>query len=328
MKRCSILTSAALALAACVCTPAYASENGATPSATPNADAARRRKEAERHYDRAVQLHEDGDIKLALVEFRRAHELDPTWQVLFNIGTIHFQLEHYAEARSAFERYLAEGGTAIGAKRREHVEKELEALAIRTAYLSVTTNPPGAEILLDGQRVGRGPLQKLLVDAGPHTLTVSKPGYVTATETLSLVGGEERTSAVVVVEEPKAPIVTTEATGPRASTVMWIVTGALAAGTVGVAAYTLAQSAAADDNLAQTRSRPTTRAQLDVAAERVDTADRNVMLYTAVGGGLTLASAGVALYLSLSGQKSRSPISPITATVGPRFAGVSTAFTF
>ena len=127
-------------------------------------------------------------------------------------------------------------------------------------------------------------------------------------------------------EEPKRASITTEASGPKASTVAWIVTGVLAAGTVGVSAYTLAQAAAADDNLSQTRSRQTTRAQLDVAADRVDAADRNVVLSAAIGGGLTLASAGVALYLSLVGQRVRR--APITAVVGPRFVGAGASLSF
>ena len=133
VKSRSALTLVISLLSASVATPTLAADEVSLPT---TAEAARRRKEAEQHYDRAVQLHEDGNLKLALVEFRRAYELDSSWQVLFNIGTVHFQLGHYADARAAYERYLAEGTASIGVKRREFVEKELAALAIRTTYLA------------------------------------------------------------------------------------------------------------------------------------------------------------------------------------------------
>src|ERR1700753_3858618 len=98
---------------------------------------------ADTHFKHGVELYKDNDYSAALVEFRRAYELDPRFQVLYNIAEAYFQLQDYANALRTFQKYLNEGATKSPAARRAEVEKELEKLKKRVARLEVVTSEPG-----------------------------------------------------------------------------------------------------------------------------------------------------------------------------------------
>src|SRR5688572_17796979 len=115
------------------------------PAPDPVADEARAR------YRRGIELFDDGDYRLALVELERAYAILPNYKVLYNIAQVHFQLNEYAKARAAFERYLKEGGMEIPASRRAEVEKELETLRTRVATISVQVNVSNAEVSVNGE---------------------------------------------------------------------------------------------------------------------------------------------------------------------------------
>src|SRR5215467_4367472 len=102
-------------------------------------------EEARVHYHRGLELFDDGDFKLALVELERAYVLAPTYKLLFDIGQVHYQLNDYAKARGALERYLAEGKEDVPADRREQVEHDLATLRSRTARVTLRANVSGAE---------------------------------------------------------------------------------------------------------------------------------------------------------------------------------------
>ena len=68
---------------------------------------------ARQHHRRGLELYDEGDFRLALVEFERAYSVGHNFKILFNIGQVHFQLNGYAKARLALEQYLKEGGAAV-----------------------------------------------------------------------------------------------------------------------------------------------------------------------------------------------------------------------
>ncbi len=53
-------------------------------------------------------------------------------------------------------------------------------------YLTVTTEPKGAEVFLDGKFIGLSPVNKLQVGQGSHQLSVKKNGYKTYSKTIHL----------------------------------------------------------------------------------------------------------------------------------------------
>ena len=54
--------------------------------AAPQATRAGEKEEARKHYDRAIELVDDGQLEGAIVEFQRSYDLTHHFAVLYNIG--------------------------------------------------------------------------------------------------------------------------------------------------------------------------------------------------------------------------------------------------
>ena len=298
----------------------------ASASAQGPAAAGATASDAEQHFKRGIKLFDDGDFKLALVEFERSYELVPNFRVLYNIGEVQFQLNHYAAALRTLSHYLEVGGERILPNRRAEVQRDLEALKIRTAHLGVNVNVPGAEILVDGERIGRSPLvESELIDAGAHRLVVQKQGYVAYSEAVTLAGADERAVDVRLapVPEVEAPRIVEVRESPGLGPVWigWGPTVALGIATVG----TTVAWQNADSKLTDLKNSPSSATEREGQARSVDT------LRTAsfVLGGTAIAAAGVSLFFTLK----RSSDSTKTTTrramalgVGPASLRVSGSF--
>ncbi|NUQ75522.1 MAG: PEGA domain-containing protein, partial [Polyangiaceae bacterium] len=149
------------------------------------------RDEAKTRFLKGLELFREGDYQAALIEFRRANELAPNFNVLYNIGQVYFQLTDYPNALVSLERYLSEGGDQISAKRREEVQKDIDKLRARIANLEITTNVPDVDIAIDDVPHGKTPFQKpLMVGAGRHRITASKEGFRSVTKLVEVAGAD------------------------------------------------------------------------------------------------------------------------------------------
>ena len=63
---------------------------------------------------------------------------------------------------------------------------KLEALMVGPARLAVRSNPPGAYVYLDGNEIGRTPLERE-IPGGQHTLRLTHRGHIAAERTVMLV---------------------------------------------------------------------------------------------------------------------------------------------
>jgi hypothetical protein len=284
-----------------------------TPPAVPAALAAMTEKDRQAfaHYERGIQRYDDGEFALALVEFERAYAIRPGYRLLYNIGQVHYQLGHYAKARKAFERYLAEGKGEIHPERRAQVNSDLKALALRTAFIVVKANVAAIEVSIDDEDVTIStPGARLLVDAGNRRVVASKAGYSIARRSVSLAGGE-----VAVVElrlinlAPKSNV--KPANTP--AIVAWIGAGALAAGAIGTGVATVL----ADSEYDKMRRNPQDGSGKEIRStldRQADTVER-LALVTDVLAGAAAVSGGVALYFTLRGTTARETPAP-RASVG------------
>jgi len=73
------------------------------------------------------------------------------------------------------------------------------------ARLVLTTDPSGAEIVVDGRGVGRSP-QTLSLAAGRHRIEVRKPGFVAVERSFAAVAGVDESLALVLVRS-RRPLV-------------------------------------------------------------------------------------------------------------------------
>ena len=129
------------------------------------------KEEARKHYDRALELADDGQPEGAIVEFRRSYDLTHHFAVLYNIGHVYVSLARPVEAVDAYERYLTDGGKKIPAARRAEVEQEIARQKARIATLEIRGLPEGAVVRLDGKEIAKAPITApVRVGVGTHTI--------------------------------------------------------------------------------------------------------------------------------------------------------------
>ncbi|MBX3188497.1 MAG: PEGA domain-containing protein [Labilithrix sp.] len=308
LTRCLPIVISGLALAR----PAMAQEEPAppieAPPAAPEAEPVDPKTEEMRaHHRRGLELFDEGDFRLALIEFERAYAIGGSARILFNIGQVHYQLNNYAKARLALERYLAEGGDAITPKRRADVERDLAALRQRTATLSVRVNVDGAEIAINDATMGKAPLERALVDAGTLRVQITRAGYATRVTEITLAGGDQQV-VTIDLTETRPDVVVTHTGLPAEAITGWIVTGVLLAGTVGTGIAAISASSTYDTKRTTPIAGSPQEAQADLSRQR------NLVGALAVTTDVlaisTIVAAGVSLYFTLRGKPE--------ARVGPR----------
>ncbi|MBZ4421685.1 PEGA domain-containing protein [Myxococcus sp. RHSTA-1-4] len=298
-------------------------------------------EEAQRRYERGREFYEEGDFRAALVEFQRAHELAPSYRLLYNIAQVQYQLLDYAGALRSFQQYLRDGQADIPPQRRDEVQREVERLRSRVATLDIVTQPVGAEVSVDDQPVGRTPLSEpVVVSAGRRKVTAELPGEPPVTRMVDVAGMDSvqvrlefappPAPKTAAVQEPLtvAPVAGTPGVTARAEPrgvpwKMWAATGALA---VGAGVTAVLASSAASDLKTQRDTFGVTRAQLDDASSKTKT----LALTSDILTGATLVAAGISAFMTFSGGSSSdtpAPSSPsVRVGVGPGSVGLAGAF--
>lgn len=170
------------------------------------------RAAASQHFARGLEFVDRGDFAAAAVEFETAYELRPHHVVLYNLGLAYGQMGRPAEAVTALQRFLTEGGDDIGAQRRMEAERELGRQTARIARLVVTVEPEGATIQINGLAVPSESRATADLAAGLHWVVASRPGYASIQRNVTLLGGEQRSLHLVLT--PLARAVVAEETRP------------------------------------------------------------------------------------------------------------------
>jgi hypothetical protein len=262
-------------------------------------------REAGKHFQRGVDLYNEGDFRGALVEFKKAYSIWPRANVLYDIGQTEYQLLDYASALKTMERYLAE--TGANAPHRQEVEASVEVLRGRVGRLVVTSDP-SCEVTIDEQAAGTTPLDSpILASVGPHRLGISCAGSRTAQKRIEIAGGE---LLRVELRPPTAPIAAVRAAmnGPvrdskppspaKAFVTGWIVTGALVAATVALGTTTLVEQSKLDTMRATFPVSPS-----DFARQQALTT--GLAVTSDVLGVASLVSAGVSTYLAIKYERTK-----------------------
>ncbi len=210
---------------------------------------------------------------------------------------MHVKLGEWASAHGAFSTYLRLDDGSLSPERLAQVDKYLRALEKRIATLNLALNVPGARVSIDGVELQPTEVSGVVVDAGLHTLRVSKPGFRPLERKLNAPAGQ-----ILHVILPLAPTETLEAVtpppppadsqqpDPLPGWVPWAITGACAAawGTLAVLAV---RADRARDEIEQPSS----------STRRIERA-RNLHLGLALASDVmllsTLVSAGVSAKLT------------------------------
>lgn len=275
-------------------------------------------------FKRGLELYEEQDFPNALIEFRRAYELQPSYKILYNLGQVCFQLTEYACALRNFEKYLKEGGTNVASDRRAEVERDIAKLQTRIGRIEIVTNVPGVDITIDDTYIGKTPLDASVpVGAGRRKITATKEGRVPITRVVEVAGTDSTRVALDLVSN--VTTVTTDA--PPSKWTHWSTIGVIAAGGLAVVGGTtgvLALKASSD--LKDTRYAGTTP---DDATTSKQSQVKTLSLVSDIFFGAAIVTLGTTLVLTLTHdpnpeqEKKASAlqlgISPGKVSVGGRF---------
>jgi hypothetical protein len=273
--------------------PATATTPATTPAAAPSESSV---KEAGKHFTRGVSLFGEADYRAALVEFRRAYEIAPNAAVLYNLGQTYYQLQNYAAALAALERYLNESPAT--ASHRHEVEQTIEILRSRVGRVEVKTNVGDAEITVDDELVGKTPLQQpLVVSIGRRKITAMRPGHTPDTRFIDVAAGEN-TKVDLTLPDADA-----DAAAPHRRdwvTIGWITTGVLAVGALTSGTIAIIESHELS-NTKGTVGDSSTRSTLDRQASRVST----FSAIADIAGAAAIIAGGITLTLRWSEKRTQ-----------------------
>lgn len=279
------------------------------------------------HFNRGVEYVHDGDLKGALIEFKRAYAVSPNYRVLYNLGQVANALGRYTEAQDYFQRYLNDGQDEVPSDRKRDVEAHLNKLAGRIATLVLSTNVAGAEIFVDDVSVGTSPLQgPVKVSSGTRTISAITTGRPRVSQVVDVAGGD---TVALQLNFPKAtdvspapatlpasvsnqPYRAPEASG-GGNPALWlgITSGALLVG-AGVMGYLTIRDA---QNYEDAVARKTSVRELEDLDSRASTK----ALVTDVLLGATVIATGITVLVALSGGSER----PDTAAKKPTEKGTT-----
>ena len=298
------------------------------------------KEEASTRFQKGLDFSKDGQHRAALLEFKKAYELVPSWQVLYNLGQASRELKDHASALGWYERYLVEGGSGIPPKRKKEVERAIAELRPKVASLRVSTSTAGAEVLVDDLPMGVTPLaQPLRVNAGRLKLTVTLKGYLPVQRIVEVAGAEEQELSVDLVplnptpaaSEPPAPTPTVTTPErrlpspppPRDSLGPWPwlmlgTTGALGVTTAILGARALSLQS---DYEAELQLR-TTRSELDELRSNA----KSFALATDVVAGVTAAAAITSIVLVVIEVSGDADSSEVKVQAGPTSMSLTALF--
>jgi hypothetical protein len=157
------------------------------------------------------KLYEAGEYSEALGRFERAFATFNSPKIQFNFGLVYDKLDRPADAIRAFQAFIAEAGDAPAAnvaKAREHLAR----LNKKVGVLELDGDVSGGDVSVDGRSYGSQ--TKLILDPGPHQLTVDKVGQNSFLARLTIVAGD-RSRVTVRFSDPN-PTVTPPTLTPSA----------------------------------------------------------------------------------------------------------------
>jgi len=150
-------------------------------------------------------LFEQGDYQAALDKFETAYGIFPSPNLQFNIAQANRDLGRPVEALTAFENFLALASTA-SVDAREDARRSVADLHMKLGKLNIDCLTNGADVALDGKKVGTTPtLGVIWTTAGHHQVTARHPGFTPAIEDIEVKAASLRTVTLWLRPLPALP---------------------------------------------------------------------------------------------------------------------------
>jgi hypothetical protein len=165
---------------------------------------------ARSHYTQALSLMEQGQLEAAIPLFEKAHAEGGFKNALWNLAEVYRRLAKPTRALALLEKYQQH--PRVVPEEIKQAQAALAQLRALLAGLRVEANLAGAAVAVDGQEVGRIPVD-LDLDPGRHFVEVRSPGFATASTAVELVPASKSKISLVLRTLPGRLSVTTTPPG-------------------------------------------------------------------------------------------------------------------
>jgi len=151
----------------------------ATPTWAQSAASSSNSSSAQELLDRGVELRRTNQDAEALALFRQALDLEPeSSRAQAHLGTTYQALGRWVLAETFLTQALAHPGDEYLERHREALQQALEFVKDHLGLLDVQGGPAGAQVLLNGQRIGSLPLaEPARVPVGAYLMEVALDGH-------------------------------------------------------------------------------------------------------------------------------------------------------
>jgi hypothetical protein len=174
------------------------------PAAPSSAQAAPAGDAAEKHYEAGVGYAKAVKWAEAREEFRQAYEASPKLKSLAGLIKAEIAIGLKAKAATHLVAMLRRR-SELDPNTLAEAEAKLAELRTQIGAATITVNAEGAEVVVDGEVVGRSPIaDEVFVEAGPRKFQARKAG-LTAEQSVDVAPGSK----------PAVALTMTEAAGPR-----------------------------------------------------------------------------------------------------------------
>jgi hypothetical protein len=153
-----------------------------------------------------LELREKSDDEDALAEFQRAYRLSGSGRALAQVALAEQAIGRWVDAQTNLTQALEHANDPWIARNEKLLRQALASIQGHTGSLEITGAVPGAEILINNEKVGTVPMAAVLVPAGSVALEVRARGYLPVVRTIVVPARGLARERVVLVA---APAVTT-----------------------------------------------------------------------------------------------------------------------
>lgn len=175
---------------------------------------------ARKHWDAAIALYQRANWDGAAAAFMQAYEISKNPRVLFNVGVTEKNRGRYARAIELFQQELAEGKGILTTDEEDEVHRVISGLEKYVASLEIEVSEPGADVLVDDQKVGVSPLKgPVRVQIGERRVKAIKAGFSEGYETVTVAGGATSKVSLKLAPLVKTSLVTITVVGPPSAIV-------------------------------------------------------------------------------------------------------------
>lgn len=137
-------------------------------------------KLADAYFLRGKALLKDGNIKEAYKQYKASWDLKKSYDIAANLGNIEYELGMPRDAAEHLAFSVRNAAVSVTPGRLDKIKKLLDQAKALVGAVVVKVSLDGADVLVDGEVVGRSPLtDELYVDPGPRVIEARLPGHET-----------------------------------------------------------------------------------------------------------------------------------------------------